>query len=71
MKYFKNHLNPTAPQNVDQPSNKPNVQPLTINPQLESVELNEEISIEEVEIAIQANNDHKSPGVNGIKPAYL
>ena len=71
MKYFKNLLNPTAPQNVDQPSNEPNIQPLTINPQLESVELNEEISIEEVEIAIQANNDHKSPGVDGTKPAYL
>jgi hypothetical protein len=33
--------------------------------------LNEEFSIEEIESAIKANNDHKSPGVDDIKPAFL
>lgn len=34
-------------------------------------ELNEEISIEEVESAVNANNDNKSPGIDGIKPAFI
>ena len=41
------------------------------DPDLESTKLNELISIEEVESACRVNSDHKSSGVNGIRPAYL
>ena len=38
---------------------------------IDSEELNEDISIEEVRAAIFANSDNKSPGIDGIKPAFI
>ena len=43
-------------------SNRPNLDPM---------ELNEEITIEEVKAAIHANSDNKSPGTDGIKPPFI
>ena len=38
---------------------------------LDPEELNGDISIEEVRAAIFANSDNKSPGIDGIKPAFI
>ena len=40
-------------------------------PDLDPSELNRDIMIEEVEAAIRANNNNKSPGVDRIKPAFI
>ena len=40
-------------------------------PEIDSIELNEEISIEEVKAAIYASGDNKSPGIDEIRPAFI
>ena len=43
----------------------------TVDPSTNSIELNEEITIEEVKTAIYANSDNKTPGIYGIKPPFI
>ena len=66
-KYFQSLLNP--------PSNKSQldiaIEPDRIMNNLDPVDLNDEISMQEVETAILSNNDHKSPGVDGIRPTFI
>lgn len=76
-KYFEGLLNPlnsnnhkqsTDGNNPDIPNSYPSPYP---NQDVDCDELNDEISMEEVEAAIHANNDHKSPGIDGIRPAFI
>ena len=72
MKYFKDLLNPAVPHNNDPLNDDHSEYPANANPQPEDVELlNEEFTVEEVEAAVRASKNHKSPGVDGIKPAFL
>ena len=66
---LQNLLNPTSPPVATYEAHVTTSQPL--NPDLDPSELNRDITIEEVEAAIRANNDNKSPGVDGIKPAFI
>ena len=70
---YYTYLNPYSPESCKQTTNDPNSNTSiwSPNPDLNCDELNNEISMEEVEVAIHANNDHKSPGIDGIKPAFI
>ena len=69
MKYFQSLLNPIGAPGVNlEDEDMPR---LTNRPVLDPIMLNEEISIEEIKDAIHANRDNKSPGTDGIKPAFI
>ena len=69
MKYFQSLLNPIGAPGVNlEDKDMPR---LTNRPVLDPIMLNEEISIEEIKDAIHANRDNKSPGTDGIKPAFI
>lgn len=73
MKYFKNLLNPTVDNptsNVSSSDNSPEYNNPYIS-NLDPSELEDDITLEEIERAINLNDDHKFPGVDGINPAYV
>ena len=68
-RYFQTLLNPISPPGTTHEAHVTANQPLNLD--LDPSELNRDIMIEEVEAAIHANNNNKSPGVDGIKPAFI
>ena len=69
MGYFRKLLNPIVAPGIDMGTEDAIRQ--SHRPDLDPLELNEEITIEEVKTAIYANGDNKSPGTDGIKPPFI
>ena len=65
--YFEHLLNPST-SNCPQADQNPVTHSTTIP---EPDFLNDEITLEEVQAAVKANNSNKSPGIDGIQPVFL
>ena len=67
MKYFQSLLNPpSSPSHLGT-----TIEPISNSGNLDPTDLDEQISLQEAEAAIFSNNNHKSPGVDGIRPMFI
>ena len=67
--YFEKLLNPKVAPNMNDTTGA-TVDP-PVSPNVDPIELNEEITIEKVKTAIYANSDNKSPAIDGIRPPFI
>ena len=69
MGYFQKLLNPTVAPGSELGNGDAALQHQI--PDIDPMQLNEEISVEEVKTAIFASGDNKSPGMDGIRPSFI